>query len=245
MSATTSCNSCCVTPELVSLPGTDGQSAFTTTAAPFVVPAKGAAVNGVVFVNTDWMAIGMSIYIVGGGYFTVTNIPSSTTANLTYQDISANTNAGATVLLGAKVASGGTGGDSINAFTVVTLANATPAVGTAIVPPLSVEHSDWMAVGQYVFVEGSGIYTVVSTPTDVSANLTYMNVVENTNAGNPIALGALVTPSGAGTVNNINGVGSPVGVITPVVVNQFYRDTAANSLWQATGLTNTDWFQWI
>lgn len=50
---------------------------------------------------------------------------------------------------------------------------------------------------------------------------------------------------GSGSSNNISGAGSPVGVVTPDAVNQFYRDTASNSLWQSTGLTNADWYQWV
>ena len=44
---------------------------------------------------------------------------------------------------------------------------------------------------------------------------------------------------------NLSGAGSPMGVVTPDSVNQFYRDTVGNVLWQSIGLTNTDWLQWI
>ena len=50
---------------------------------------------------------------------------------------------------------------------------------------------------------------------------------------------------GGTTCCNVSGVGSPVGVTTPTVVNQFYRDTVGNTLWQSTGLTNLNWMQWI
>lgn len=49
----------------------------------------------------------------------------------------------------------------------------------------------------------------------------------------------------SGSSNNTSGSGSPVGVVTPGAVNQFYRDTTTPGLWQATGLTNADWIQWI
>ena len=45
--------------------------------------------------------------------------------------------------------------------------------------------------------------------------------------------------------SNLSGSGSPVGVVTPDAVNQFYRDTSGNALWQSTGLTSADWIQWI
>jgi hypothetical protein len=50
---------------------------------------------------------------------------------------------------------------------------------------------------------------------------------------------------GGGSSNNISGAGSPVGVVTPDAVNQFYRDETGDVLWQSTGLTNADWLQWI
>ena len=37
------------------------------------------------------------------------------------------------------------------------------------------------------------------------------------------------------------GLTSPVGVQTPTVIGQIYTDTSNNTLWVATGLTNTSW----
>lgn len=45
--------------------------------------------------------------------------------------------------------------------------------------------------------------------------------------------------------NNIHGDGSPVGVVTPDAIDQFYRDETTPGLWQSTGLTNTDWIPWV
>ncbi len=60
------------------------------------------------------------------------------------------------------------------------------------------------------------------------------------------AISVTLAPGGSGTVSpNLSGAGSPVGVVTPNAVNQFYRDTTGNALWQATGLTNTSWIQWV
>jgi hypothetical protein len=50
--------------------------------------------------------------------------------------------------------------------------------------------------------------------------------------------------SGGGT-DNVSGHGSPVGVVTPDAINQFYTDVDTPALWQATGITNADWRQWI
>lgn len=45
--------------------------------------------------------------------------------------------------------------------------------------------------------------------------------------------------------NAIDGEGSPVGVVTPDAVNQFYRDSTGPGLWQSTGLTDQDWIPWV
>jgi len=40
------------------------------------------------------------------------------------------------------------------------------------------------------------------------------------------------------------GSGSPIGVITPDAINQFYRSTTGPGLYQSTGLTSNDWMLW-
>lgn len=53
---------------------------------------------------------------------------------------------------------------------------------------------------------------------------------------------------GGGGNNNKEGIGSPVGVVTPDYVGQFYSDqTDVNSvkLWISTGAGNTAWNQLI
>jgi len=51
---------------------------------------------------------------------------------------------------------------------------------------------------------------------------------------------------GGGTAfQDLSGNGSPVGVVTPDAVNQKYRDSLNDTYWWATGLTNTDWQQFV
>ena len=55
-------------------------------------------------------------------------------------------------------------------------------------------------------------------------------------------LGALVDGAGGGGgTANMSGAGSPVGVVTPTAANIWYRDTATDNYWWATGATNADW----
>lgn len=54
---------------------------------------------------------------------------------------------------------------------------------------------------------------------------------------------AVLAGGGAG-VSNLLGIGSPVGVVTPDALGQFYTDRTTPGqpiVWQATGLTNADW----
>jgi hypothetical protein len=60
-----------------------------------------------------------------------------------------------------------------------------------------------------------------------------------------LTAGAWVLVGAAGTAANISGVGSPVGSVTPDALNQFYRRTDVDELYQAKGLTSADWVQWI
>lgn len=83
------------------------QSAFTTVALNYTQPASGETVS-VSVVNTSWMAVGMWIFIAGGGFYSVENIVSSTLLTLKNKGYSeSNTPAGTTILSGAKVSSSG------------------------------------------------------------------------------------------------------------------------------------------
>lgn len=48
--------------------------------------------------------------------------------------------------------------------------------------------------------------------------------------------------TGSSGFNNLSGNGSPVGVVTPNYINQFYQDkTPPRDIWVSTGVTNTSW----
>jgi len=62
-----------------------------------------------------------------------------------------------------------------------------------------------------------------------------------------ISVACAIAQGGGGALacSNAFGVVDPTGVVTPTCVGQFYTNTALDTLWQATGLTNADWHQWI
>jgi hypothetical protein len=85
---------------------TDGKNAYTTTTAPFIMPAPSASVT-VTVTDTSWMAQGQTIFIEGAGYGTVSTILSATSISWTVQDIPTNTAQGTTIATGKKVTPGG------------------------------------------------------------------------------------------------------------------------------------------
>jgi hypothetical protein len=68
---------------------------------------------------------------------------------------------------------------------------------------------------------------------DVRIDLTTGDVYIKTN-------GTWVILGGSGLLN-MSDVGSPVGAVVPNGINIWYRDTATDNYWWATGLTNADW----
>lgn len=237
MSATLDCGtSCCAVPQTQNVPGVQGQNAFTFTTASFVVPALGAQVT-ISVINSDWVSLGQTIFIEGAGTFTVSNINSSTSVLLTYQNVSSNTATGNTIAAGAEVSPAGIPGaggiNGTNAFTVVGGGSPnTPAKGGSIIVPVA--DSTWIVVGQDVFVENSGYYLVTAKTDTTHFTGTYLNVFANTNSGNAIAAGSGVGPAGSGIVNPIpeldltntasTAISTPAAGVTAVYVDPLIKD---------------------
>lgn len=88
---------------------TPGQGAYTTLSAQFVQPAVAATVVASV-VNTSWLAVGMRLFIVNGGYYEVTAIGSLTSVTVRNLGYAGNAAPAATVAnASAVVASGAIG----------------------------------------------------------------------------------------------------------------------------------------
>ena len=86
------------------------------------------------------------------------------------------------------------GTDGVDAFSIVQTAFTVPAIsGTVLV---TFNTNEWMTVGQNIFVQGAGIFSVVSKAGITIASLTYLNYQGNVNAGAAIGVGAQASPSG-------------------------------------------------
>lgn len=91
-------------------------------------------------------------------------------------------------------ADGAPGTDGINAFTQTTADFVVPAISSNVI--ISVGSSLWMVVGQTIFIEDAGAFSVVSKGSSTSVTLTYLDYDINTATGNSIGTGAQVGPSG-------------------------------------------------
>lgn len=112
---TIACAPCCQTTQTVNIPGgqgddalngTDGNNAYTTTAADFTVPAVGANVT-ISVVNSQWVALGQIVVIDGPASFVVLAKPSASSATLEFLGYTGDLSPGANVLSGATVSPAG------------------------------------------------------------------------------------------------------------------------------------------
>jgi hypothetical protein len=183
--------------------GTPGAalSAYDALASSFVMPAASANVT-ITIANTAWMGVGQVIYIASAGYFQVASISSATQASVTNLNYPGNASAGGTIALGSKVSAGGligatgSGGAGKNAFTNLAANFAQPAVNSTV--SINVGTTAWMAVGQVIFVQGGGYYSVNSITDLTDAVVTNLGYAGNAAPGATVTSGSTiaVTPGG-------------------------------------------------
>lgn len=90
-----------------------------------------------------------------------------------------------------------------NAFTETTASFVVPALGDEV--QISVISSEFAVVGQALFIEGAGIFIVVSKPNVTSIILEYSNIDSNTESGSTIPSGSQVSPGGTPGANGEDG----------------------------------------
>lgn len=95
---------------------------------------------------------------------------------------------------GVEGAPGTNGNAGANAFSLVQVAFTVPAISGSVL--VTVDDNRWMTIGQNVFVQGAGNFSVASKAGTTVASLTYLSYQGNTNAGAAIGIGAQISPSG-------------------------------------------------
>lgn len=139
------------------------------------------------------MVIGQGIFIEGAGNFVVVSKAGPLSVTLQYHNDSHNTHSFETISAGAGVSPGGLSG--VDATTVTTTSTFdVPIIGVDV--SITVQNSSWMVIGQIIFVEGAGAFQVVSKADTSEVTATYLDYNGNTHAGDTIAVGAAVSPSG-------------------------------------------------
>jgi hypothetical protein len=99
-----------------------------------------------------------------------------------------------TEIPGPEGENGTPGTNGVSAFTSTTADFIVPTIGNTVT--VLVLNSTWMIVGENVFVEFAGYFNIVGIPSAQSVTLGYLNYQGNTNAGNLIAAGGHVSPTG-------------------------------------------------
>lgn len=104
---------------------------------------------------------------------------------------------------------GNNGINGYNSFSILQSQFMVPAINSNV--SITVDQATWEVVGQNVYVEGAGIFSVASVtggspPTQLT--LTYLNYQGNSNTGDTIATGAQISPAGT----------QPQGLTTPISI---------------------------
>lgn len=202
--------------------GAAGASAFTTTTASFLMPANGATVTNVLVGSTAWTVAGDPVFIQGAGYFTVSSVPDAQHLSLTASPVTQIASTGATLaspLLvapsgavgpqGPTGATGAVGSQGQSAFTTLSQALLMPGPGSTVTA--NVGSTAWMSLGLPVFLAGAGFFTVTAIASATQATLTQSQTGAIAAIGNSIAIGALVTPSGATGIQGTTGASGNTG----------------------------------
>jgi hypothetical protein len=175
--------------------GGAGLNAFTTLSAGFTQPAASATVS-INVGTTAWMVVGQAIFILGGGYYTVSSVTDITHAVISNLGYTGNAAPGATVASGGGVVPSGLNGQpGVNAFTITSAAFTMPTIGSTVTVTVGV--TGWMAQGQNVFIPGAGYFSVSIITDATHAVLTNSGTTGNAAAGTVINSGAQVSPAGS------------------------------------------------
>lgn len=91
-------------------------------------------------------------------------------------------------------AAGSAGSDGVSAFTTLLDSAVMPAVNATVT--LQVANSDWIGVGQHLFIEGIGYFVATATPDSTHVTVSNVGYGPNVVAGTNIPYGSLLSPAG-------------------------------------------------
>lgn len=147
---------------------------------------------------------------------------------------------------GTAGADGADGTDGVNGYAIVaaTETDVVPAIGGTVT--VTVDSSDWIAVGMNVYIEGLGYFEVTAVPTTTTVTLEYLDCNGNTHAGDAIAPALVMSPAGPPPGVVAPAAGDPEGAVVGSPGMTFYNTTDGSFWVKATGSqTNTGWIELI
>lgn len=186
--------------------GAQGSGSHTVTTASYLQPGSALPVT-VAVLDASWVVVGQILYVASAGYYTVTSIVNALTLILTNLDYVGNAIPGATIASAQGVGAGGlegpqgatgptgpTGATGAGGYSVTTAFFSQPAVLAST--PVLVVNTAGFAVGQVLFVEGGGYYSVAGINSPTSVQLTNLGYTGNASPGATVAAAAAVTAGG-------------------------------------------------
>ena len=224
--------------------GGAGGNAYSSTTAAFTVPVSGSTVI-VTMAATAWLGgSGYIVFIQNAGYYAVASVTDSTHAVLTNLGY-ANTNAasGTTIPTGSNVSPGGVAGapstaTGSNAYDATTASFTMPAAAASV--SVAISNTGWLGVGQEIFIQGAGYFSVTSITSPTIFAATNSNYPGNAAPGGTIASGAHVSPSGLQGPAGAGGAGLNAfttlsASFTQPAVNASASVTVGTTAWMAVG----------
>lgn len=218
--------------------GSPGQNAYSTTSASFVVPAIGATVI-VPMGSTSWLGgSGYVVFIANAGYYAVSSVTDGSHAVLTNLGyLATNAASGTTIPSGSMVTPGGVkGSDSTatgsNAYDATSASFVMPAAAAAV--SISISNTAWVGVGQEIFIQGAGYFSVASITSPTVFSATNSNYPGAAAPGSTIASGAKVSP--AGVIGPQGAGGAGLNAYTTLTSN-FTQPAAGSTVTVVVGST--------
>lgn len=124
------------------------------------------------------------------------------------------------------------GQDGVSSYTVVAAPGFTvPAIGVTV--PVNVLNTSWMVVGEPVFIEGAGAFSVDTINSSTSVVLLYLNYTGNSHEGLAVAAGAGVTPTGTQ---------APLAAALPTAFTDNSGGTPSNTIAAGVGIYQVAFF---
>jgi len=218
-------------------------SAYDALTSSFTMPAAAANVTAAIS-NTAWLAVAQTIFVATAGYFSVVTINSSTSVTIQNLNYPGNASVSTVIASGSKMSPGGlqgatgSGGAGKNSFTNLATNFTQPSVGSTVSINVGAgAGTAWMALGQVIFIQGGGYYTVSSITDATDAVVTNLGYVGNAAVSSTVTSGASisVTPGGIKGLDGVSAFTTTSANFTQPTAGSTVTVTVVSTSWMAQG----------